>query len=124
VKLSELRASWQEEHDRFLSDGALVNGARLVSRFLRDLNELNESTGRETLNLTEAARYSGYSREYLGRLVKDGKLRDYGRKGARKVRKAEVPIKPGHLPSEGSAPDIAGTSRGQVVRSIAKGNRQ
>ena len=45
----------------------------------------------ELLNLTQAAKVSGYSDDHLGRLVKDGIIPNAGRPGAPLIRRGNVP---------------------------------
>jgi hypothetical protein len=52
--------------------------------------------GQETVSLKEAAMLGGYSGDALQRMVASGRIRNYGRKGKPRIRRAEVPVKPGH----------------------------
>ena len=56
-----------------------------------------EATLRErdetTLSLTEAARESGYSADYLGRLVRDGRIPNAGRPGVPRIARSHLPRK-------------------------------
>ena len=76
-----------------------------------------------TYSLTEAARESGYSREHLGRLVRDGKIPNAGRPGAPRIARRDLPRKR-QDPESPFAPRVAPergrrqvSSRG-IVRSI------
>jgi hypothetical protein len=51
------------------------------------------------LTLTEAAKLSGYSADHLGRLVRDGKIRNAGRPGAPRIARGDLPRKSGHIAS-------------------------
>jgi hypothetical protein len=62
-----------------------------------ELEGVLRSTGAELLTLEAAARECGYSADYLGRLVKRGQLANHGRRGAPKVRRGDLPWKPGKL---------------------------
>ena len=117
MNLQELCERWTAEQNRYRADGALVQPDRLIARFVDDLLALEQNRG-ELLNLTQAAASSGYSRQYLARLVRQGRLADHGRPRAPRLKMADLPIKPGHLPPAGSGREIGNTSRGQVVRSI------
>jgi len=48
------------------------------------------------VTLAEAARLGGYSADHLGRLIHEGTLVNVGRKYAPRIRRADVPVKPGH----------------------------
>ena len=71
-------------------------GGNLALTLERCADEL-EATLRErdetTLTLTDAARESGYSREHLGRLVRDGKIPNAGRPGAPRIARRHLPRK-------------------------------
>jgi len=67
--------------------------ARLWRLAALDLEHALKALGDETLTLVEAAAVSGYSADHLGRLVRDGQLRNCGRKNAPRVRRADLPIK-------------------------------
>jgi hypothetical protein len=61
-------------------------------------DELEEAlnAGEETVSLKEAATLGGYSIDSLQRLVACGRIRNLGRKGKPRIRRTEVPLKPGH----------------------------
>lgn len=71
-------------------------GGNLAVVLERCADEL-EATVRErdetTLTLTDAARESGYTREHLGRLVRDGKIPNAGRPGAPRIARRHLPRK-------------------------------
>jgi hypothetical protein len=48
------------------------------------------------VTLAEAERLGGYSADHLSRLVREGRLTNVGRKYAPRIRRADVPVKPGH----------------------------
>ena len=50
----------------------------------------------ETVSLKEAAMLGGYSTDSLQRMVAAGRIQNFGRKGKPRVRRADVPVKPGH----------------------------
>lgn len=90
---------WRTRRDLYTQDGALVNGATIAGQVVSDLEAvLHERSPGELVGLTEAARLSGYSADYLGRLVRMGTLTNYGRKYAPLVERAALPCKPGYLP--------------------------
>jgi len=47
------------------------------------------------LTLEQAAEESGYSRESLGRLVRDGRIRNAGHTGSPRIQRGDLPRKPG-----------------------------
>lgn len=74
--------------------GALVPGADLVDEILTDLRAVMASEQESLLTLEEAAERSGYSRDHLGRLVREGKLPNAGRRGSPRIRVGDLPRKP------------------------------
>ena len=52
----------------------------------------------ETLSLVEAARISGFTPDYLGHLLKIKKIKNVGRPGAPRIRRADLPEKKSHGP--------------------------
>jgi hypothetical protein len=62
-------------------------------------------------HLTEAARESGYSVEYLGRLVRHGMIPNPGKKGSPRIRRCDLPRKPG-----GAAADARPRTEGDSVQ--------
>ena len=59
----------------------------------------------ETVSLKEAAILGGYSIDALQRMVACGRIQNVGRKGKPRIRRADVPVKPGH-----AAPGLRGES--------------
>jgi len=47
----------------------------------------------EVLSLQRAAKESGYSADHLGRLVREGKIRNSGRKSRPMIRRVDLPVK-------------------------------
>ena len=99
------------------------NLAVVLERCADELEAALLERGETTLTLTDAARESGYSREHLGRLVRDGKIPNAGRPGAPRIARRHLPRK--HRdPESPSGPRLARErSRGQlssrgIVRSI------
>ena len=104
--LSELAACWRT---RALELRQVEAGgqAAALSVAADDLDALIASAGEELLSLTSAARESGYSSDHLGRSVRRGAIANGGRENAPKIRRADLPLKPGHLrqpPAEPSLP--------------------
>ena len=89
----ELIAWWTTQRTILHRTRALVDGARLVDAFLTDIAELARTEGTIALTLEEASARSGYSAEHLARLVRQGVIPNAGRKGAPRVRAADVPYR-------------------------------
>jgi hypothetical protein len=95
-----------------------VRGAELIDRLLESLEAVIQEGDAELLNLTQAAHLCGYSTDQLRRLIRAGKLPDYGRRGAPRVRSVDLPRKAGALPQEPSRLQLRGAERRQTARSI------
>lgn len=50
----------------------------------------------DTVSPTEAALWSGYDVDSIGRMIREGKLTNHGNKNRPKVRRSDLPRKPGH----------------------------
>ncbi|MET0400035.1 MAG: hypothetical protein ABW277_24810 [Longimicrobiaceae bacterium] len=60
-----------------------------------ELREVLRATSGELLSLRQAAEESGYSTEHLGRLMREGKIQNCGRKARPLLRRSDLPVKPG-----------------------------
>ncbi len=120
--IRKLPAAWRRQAKTLRRYG----GRALATALERCADEL-EGTIQErdetTLSLTDAARESGYSREHLGRLVRDGKIPNAGRPGAPRVERRHLPRKRKDSESLYASPLAREPARRQVssvgiVRSI------
>ncbi len=123
MTLKQVIARWSSRRDELRRLGAFVDGVKLCDEVIADLTAV-VSTHDEMLTLTEAARYSGYSREHLGRLVRDCKIPNAGRPNAPRIRLRHLPCKAGYLPPERVPEHLSDTSKGQIVRSIVDAQRR
>ena len=103
MDLASLLPQWRERA-AFLQQYGDPTSARLWQLAAVELEQALKAHADETLTLTEAAAISGYSPDHLGWLVKHGKLPNYGRKHAPRVRRGDLPIKspakPGRPPQQ------------------------
>ncbi len=102
--------------------GALVQGAVLLDEVLRDFEAVLRNYWEEPLNLTQAAAESGYSADYLGRLVKNGTIPNTGRPNAPRIQRANLPRKAGSLPQSANSGHLASASPGQIARAVVTSN--
>src|SRR5450759_2591969 len=73
--------------------------APVAAQAFRDAaDELAEAldSAEETVSLKEASILGGYPVDSLQRMVACGRIQNFGRKGKPRIRRAEVPVKPGH----------------------------
>ena len=112
--VTDLPAAWRERAK------GLVRYSQPAGNAYEDAaDELEKALRRqedEVLNLTQAADESGYTADYLGRLVKAGEISNAGRPGAPKIRRGDLPKKVIRTTgTEGRFPSIlrsGATSRG------------
>lgn len=114
----ELVAKWSARRDQLGKLRASVDGAVLCDEVLADLDALARAGDDEVLNLTQAADESGYAAGHLGRLVRGGKIPNAGRPNAPKIRRCDLPCKPGVLRAERPAMNSGHATRGQIVRAV------
>lgn len=67
--------------------------ALILEKCASELELAERAEGMELLNLTQAALRSGYSADALGRMIREGRLTNYGRKNAPRVRVCDLPRK-------------------------------
>jgi len=72
----------------------------------------------ELLTLEQAASVSGYSGDHLGTLIRSGKLANYGRKHAPRVRRGDLPVKPSALTPTPQVGIVGATDRRSIARSV------
>ena len=89
---ADLLTAWRERA-AYLESFGDPTSAKLWRLAAVELEHVLQALGAETLTLTEAAALSGYSADHLGWLVKKGKLRNYGRKNAPRLRRGDLPLK-------------------------------
>jgi len=87
-----LIARWRSEAEllRRYGDDAM---ARMCEMHAREVEDVFESSGAEPLTLSQASVESGFSADHLGRLLRDGALPNAGRRGAPRIRRADLPAK-------------------------------
>ena len=91
--LAALRERWLTRRNELRRLHALVDGAILCDELLLELDGLASDTANEGLSLKRAALESGYSVDHLGRLVREGKLRNAGRPHSPRICRGDLPAK-------------------------------
>ena len=116
--LEALRLRWQARRAELARLHALVDGAQLCDELLTELDNAVRSSADDLVTLKQAAALSGYSADHLGRLLRDGTLRNSGRRNAPRIRRADLPRKTQTLPD---APEssIVSAVRRRIVRNVA-----
>ena len=118
LTLAELRERWNARRAVYVEGGAAVDGVKLADLVLAELDALDATIHTESVTLKEASLIGGYSADHLQRLVASGQLENVGRKGKPRLRRCDVPRKPGHaLPESGIRNEV--TARRRIVASVA-----
>lgn len=108
-----LMDKWCREAECYERDGASVDGGAVLRRCAAELERAAADYGAELLGLRDAAAESGYSADHLGRLVRDGALPNAGKPNAPRIRRCDLPRRPGH----GCQPGLV-ASDGHALRSM------
>ena len=112
-----LPADWRRQAKALRRYGG-ETPALALERCADDLDATLQERDETTLSLVEAARESGYSRDHLGRLVRDGKIPNAGRPNAPRIARRHLPRKaPAEVPLAGE-PRPREPSNVQIVQSI------
>ena len=102
--MKKLANAWRAKaHD--LRDMALESEARVFERCAYDLERSLAEYDLEALTLQQSADESGFSYGHIQRLVAEGAVENVGAPGSPRVRRGDLPRKPGR-PENGSV-DLA-----------------
>ncbi len=94
----------------------MADAAALCDRFVADLHALEIESAGELLTMEQAEVASGYSREQLQRLAREGKLRATGKGSQWRVARRDLPRKASVVAQRGDASHVPGAKAEQVVR--------
>jgi hypothetical protein len=125
VSTLDLLAQWQA-HGKMLRSFGATPQAEAVERCAMELEQALAAEDGELLTLQRAAQVSGYSADHLGRLIRQGLLRNVGRPRAPRVRRGDLPRKAATLPLQASGLHLLGADPRQVARAVVtsrKGER-
>jgi hypothetical protein len=114
-----LAFQWEKDAQLLAQYGS-PQQADVLRHCSQKLFEVIKSEKEVLLTLTLASQVSGYSADHLGRMVGDGKLTNYGRKGSPKLRLGDLPKKPRAVVADMSAKYDADTDARSL---LARGRR-
>ena len=98
MTLQHLLDHWRQRREIYAADGALVSGTKVAEQVIQDLElAIHSSAKNDLVTLSEAARLSGFSADYLRRLVRNGQLEDFGKPHKPLVFVESLPRKAGCL---------------------------
>jgi hypothetical protein len=92
--------------------------ARTYEKVSEELKAALQEEQNTLLNLHEAATISGYSPDHLGRLVREKKIPNFGRNGAPRIRRKDLPIKNLKDLRTSEESHILPSMKEQIVRSV------
>lgn len=102
----QLAESWRADAETLAKHGA-DSLARICRTHADELDASLRTAANETLDLAAAARESGYSRDRLRHMIAAGDLPNAGRRGAPRIRRGDLPTKPGARSSKFDASSAA-----------------
>lgn len=96
---------WRARAEQMRRWGAGAEVAHVWELAAEELASAIREAGDEPLTLDEAARESGYSKRRLREMVAEGRVPNAGRKNAPRIRRADLPRRPGRA-TAADAPGI------------------
>ena len=118
MRPDEFVTKWTTEAEVMRQRGVLLNGALLLEAILRDFDAVTRGRAGELLTPTDGATESGYSAEYLGALIRQGKIQNAGRPHAPRIRRQDLPRKASRLPDPPPSLKLVGATPRQIARAI------
>ena len=115
---TEFISKWAQRAEELGRLSASVDGRRLISEFLAELERLFREEESEMLTLEQAAEYSGYSADHIARSIRHGSIENAGERGRPRVRRGDLPRKSGALRNEMPEPILAVNTRRQIAQSV------
>ena len=114
--LTDLPPRWtaRAAEMRFLGQASI---AALIEALLGEFEKELAADATEPLTIARAAVVSGYSEDHLRLLVRNEQIPNAGRPNAPRIRRADVPIKPGH--KSGNAHPKLLDLKEQIARCVA-----
>ena len=118
----DLVSVWRQRAEMLRQYGA-EQAARTAETLADELESTLRSQDDECLTLDEAAEASGFSRDHLSRLIREGKIPNAGKPHAPRICRADLPRKTGRtLLVAGRYGDLA-DARGRIVRAVVHAER-
>jgi hypothetical protein len=112
---NELASQWEKDAQLLAQYGS-PQQAELLRHCAQRLFEAINGEKDVFLTVTMAAQMSGYSPDHLGRLVREGKLTSYGRKGKPMLRLGDLPKKPAVVRGNSRKYDVDADARSTLDR--------
>ncbi len=93
MTMAEILTWLRERSEEFKRFNVHVDGARFTSELLTMLETALVAEAETLLTLSQAAARSGMSEEHLGRLLRQGRIPNAGRRGRPRLRVSDLPRK-------------------------------
>jgi len=94
------------------------SAARAFEHAADDLEHALQADADRLLTLEQAADASGYSADYLGRMLRSGQLHNAGRQHAPRIRNADLPRRARGLRPERPPLQLVGATPGEIARAV------
>ncbi len=121
-ELEQLPAAWRARANDLRRFAAAESAAVAWEQAAADLEHTLRTAAAELLTIEAAATESGYSSDHLARLVRTGELPNAGRKHAPRIRRADLPRKPGTLPPSPALRMVA--TREEIARAVVHSDQE
>lgn len=96
MTLAELVTRWQSRREEWARLGASIDGGKVAAEIIADLESLRRAQTSDAITLREASQLGGLSVDRIQHLVAGGQIENVGRKHRPRIRRSDVPVKPGH----------------------------
>jgi hypothetical protein len=116
VTYTVLPQIWRDRATLFRLHGAEAQAATLDAT-AAELEATLTASFDELLPIGVAASESGYSCSQIRRMLREGKIPNAGDPGSPRIRRADLPRKPGHHVDESGPLDLS--SKRQIARAVA-----
>ena len=113
----ELSVKWRGHVETLRTFGA-TSQAQAVEQCAAELERALALNDDELLTRSQAAAFSGYSADHLGRLMRQGSLRNMGKTRAPLFRRKDLPRKRAGLPLSASNLHLLGADPRQVAKAV------
>lgn len=118
-RFAALVTAWRRQAEEAKALGATVCQATLLEKCAREVESACARNKERLLSLGEAAHESGYSVDHFGRLIRNGRIPNAGRKGKPLIRECDLPRRPAMDRTLSELYDASADARLPRVRRIA-----
>ncbi len=117
ARFGALAMRWRQEAERLRTLEAHGQAAALTQA-ATELQAEAAAWASEDLSISEAAAESGYSEDHLGRLLREGTIPNAGERYSPRIRRCDLPRKPGYSCGDVGEDGEPVTSREQIARAV------